>query len=274
MRVERLPASFWWLFAPLALVASRRRFGSLGPALRLFALALATLVAGSCTGLPRQSWRGPAVAAEAWSPRLADGTRVRIRPLPFGAVRSQATLDYLRERTGEAALDSILFTPRMIVVHWTAIPTLRETWDAFAPELLPAGRPEIAAAGRVNVSAQFLVDRDGTIYQLLPETVVARHVIGLNQVAIGIENVGGPEAPLTPAQLDANQALVTHLVGKHPTIRHLIGHLEYREWEGSPLWRERDAAYRTEKSDPGAGFLAALRSRLAALGLDAGPAHP
>jgi len=154
-----------------------------------------------------------------------------------------------------------------VVVHWTAIPTLRATWDAFAPETLDGGRPDIAQAGRVNVSSQFLVDRDGTIYQLLPETVIARHVIGLNRAAIGIENVGGPEAPLTDAQLRANAALVTHLAKKYPTIRYLIGHLEYTAWEGSTLWEERDPGYRTEKTDPGVDFLARLRARLVPLGL-------
>lgn len=225
------------------------------------------LLLQGCSGLPRHTWSGPSVPESSWSPRLDGGTRVRVRPLPFGPERVAATIDYLRNRTGDSRIDSVAFVPRMVVVHWTAIPTLRETWDAFAPELLPADRPEIAAAGRVNVSSQFLIDRDGTIYQLLPETVVARHVIGLNRVAIGIENVGGPEAPLTDAQLAANAALVAHLAKKYPTIRYLIGHLEYTEWEGSSLWQERDPAYRTEKTDPGEGFLARLRAHVAGLSL-------
>ncbi len=36
-----------------------------------------------------------------------------------------------------------------------------------------------------------MVDRDGTRYRLMPETYMARHVIGLNYYSIGIENVGG-----------------------------------------------------------------------------------
>jgi len=231
------------------------------------AAPLLLLLLMGCAGLPRQPWRGPAVSDAAWSPRLEDGTRVRVRPLPFGPERTAATLDYVRERYDDPDAESVQFVPRMVVVHWTAIPTLRATWDAFAPETLDGGRPDIAQAGRVNVSSQFLVDRDGTIYQLLPETVVARHVIGLNRAAIGIENVGGPEAPLTDAQLRANAALVTHLAKKYPTIRYLIGHLEYTAWEGSTLWEERDPGYRTEKTDPGVDFLARLRARLVPLGL-------
>jgi len=233
---------------------------------RAFTLLLLLGLAG-CASLPREPWRGPAVPDSAWSPRLADGTRVRIRPLPFGPERTAATLEYVRERYGDPSAESVQFVPRMVVVHWTAIPTLRKTWDAFDPETLDGERPDIAKAGRLNVSSQFLIDRDGTIYQLLPETVIARHVIGLNRAAIGIENVGGPEAPLTDAQLRANTALIAHLAKKYPTIRYLIGHLEYPAWEGSSLWEERDPGYRTEKTDPGEGFLARLRAHVAGLSL-------
>jgi N-acetyl-anhydromuramyl-L-alanine amidase AmpD len=37
------------------------------------------------------------------------------------------------------------------------------------------------------VSAHFIVDKDGTIYQCLPLTVRGRHAIGMNWTAIGIE---------------------------------------------------------------------------------------
>lgn len=236
--------------------------------------ALAGLLSAlACAGVPREPWRGPAVPEAAWSPRLADGTPVRIRPLRFDAERTAATIDYVRERCDPTVADrpeSVFFAPRMIVVHWTAIPTRAATWKAFDPPILPGDRADIARAGRLNVAAHFLVDRDGRIDQLLPETVIARHCIGLNRVAIGIENVGGPEAPLTPAQLAANASLVAHLAKKYPAIRYLIGHLEYRRWERSPLWEERDPAYRTTKTDPGEEFLAALRARVATLGLLAG----
>jgi len=43
----------------------------------------------------------------------------------------------------------------------------------------------------------------------MPETWMARHAIGFNHVAIGIENVGdGARWPLTDAQADADAALV------------------------------------------------------------------
>ena len=238
------------------------------------ALAFAVLALG-CAAVPRREWSGPRVLAESWSPRLADGTAVRIRPIRFGAERSAATIDYVQERCDPGAPSSnstLFFVPRMIVVHWTATPTRAAAWKEFDPPTLSNARAELAKAGRLNVSAHFLVDRDGRIDQLLPETVIARHCIGLNRVAIGIENVGGPDAPLTPAQLAANASLVSHLAEKYATIRYLIGHFEYTRWERSPLWEERDPTYRTTKVDPGAEFLSALRRRVAGLELAAGDA--
>ena len=35
-----------------------------------------------------------------------------------------------------------------------------------------------------------MIDTDGTIYQLVPLTIMCRHTVGLNDTAIGIEHVG------------------------------------------------------------------------------------
>lgn len=188
------------------------------------------------------------------------------RLLPFGEDRIAGTLQYLRAHTDPERAD-IRLEPRAIVLHWTASPTLEGSYQTFAPSELKS-RPELDLAGRVNVSAHYLVDRDGTIYRLVPDDRVARHTIGLNHVAIGIENVGGGEEhPLTQAQIDANVALVRDLVRRFPAITHLLGHSEYRRMEGHPYFQERDPNYRTEKPDPGAQFLEAVRGQLSDLTL-------
>jgi beta-N-acetylhexosaminidase len=107
----------------------------------------------------------------------------------------------------------------------------------------------------------------------MPETWMARHCIGLNYSAIGVENVGGGKGVenLTDAQIEANIRLVRHLVRRYPTIRYLIGHMEYRRFEGHPLWLELDEDYRTEKIDPGDRFMTAVREGVAELGLDGPP---
>ena len=185
--------------------------------------------------------------------------KITDKPIVFDQQRTELSLDYLLTRynleKSEPAIE-----PQMIVVHWTAIPTLEESFEAFKGPLLPNTRPDITSAGALNVSAHFLVDQDGTIYRLMPETTMARHVIGLNHCAIGIENVGGTEeTPLTRKQLRSNIELVKYLKEKYPEIEYLIGHLEYTRFEGHPLWLEVDDSYRTEKTDPGVDFIDKIR---------------
>ena len=78
----------------------------------------------------------------------------------------------------------------MIVLHYTAGGSAQGTRSYFDHPEIEASARSCVAAGKVNVSSHYLVDRDGTIYQLQPETRFARHCIGLNHLAIGVENVG------------------------------------------------------------------------------------
>ncbi|WP_405382207.1 N-acetylmuramoyl-L-alanine amidase [Maribacter sp. LLG6340-A2] len=180
------------------------------------------------------------------------------RPISFNEERKVLTLEYLQNRYG-LQQDSPEIDPKMIVLHWTVIPTFEKSFEAFDPATLPNWRPDIKNVSGLNVSSQFMVDRDGTIYQLLPETTMARHVIGLNHCAIGIENVGGTEElPLTKAQLKSNIYLVEYLKDKYE-IDYLIGHYEYTLFENHPLWLEQDEGYRTQKTDPGPEFMNKVR---------------
>ena len=180
------------------------------------------------------------------------------RPIVFNEERKVLTLEYLEQRYGLTQQNPTI-TPKMIVLHWTVIPTLEKSFQAFNSPVLPNWRPDIKNVSALNVSAHFLVDRDGTIYRLLPETTMARHVIGLNHCAIGIENIGdGEELPLTRAQLRSNVWLVNYLASKY-AIEYVIGHYEYTQFEGHPLWLEVDDGYRTEKTDPGKDFMQKVR---------------
>lgn len=180
-------------------------------------------------------------------------------PILFNEHREQLSLQYMKERYGlEKELPII--EPKIVVLHWTAIPTLKDSYKAFRNVELPKTRSEIAGAGTLNVSAHFLVDRNGKIYRLMPETIMARHVIGLNHVAIGVENVGGTKrTPLTKKQLRANIWLVEYLNKKYD-IEYVIGHHEYTNFENHELWLEMDEGYRTLKSDPGEKFMMNLRA--------------
>jgi len=202
----------------------------------------------------------------------AHGLKIHDRPISFSADRENGTLQYIADHYGESPED-ISIVPRIIVLHWTAIDGFEETFATFDLEVLGGSRPGLGGAGDVNVSIQFVVDRDGAVYRLMPETRMARHCIGLNYSAIGVENVGGGKGidNLTDEQIAANIRLVRYLVRKYPTIRYLIGHMEYRKFEGHPLWLELDESYRTEKIDPGDRFMTAVRNAVADLGLEGPP---
>ena len=189
----------------------------------------------------------------------ANSIEIKQMPLNFTQKRIDLTKEYIKNSYG-LDVENIYIVPKVIVIHHTAMDDLKESYDRFNSETLTADRNYIMKAGNLNVSAHFLVDSDGTIYSLMPETYMARHVIGLNLSSIGIENIGGNKKELTQEQLKANIELVKYLKEKYKTIEYLIGHYEYTKFENHPLFLERDAKYRTIKHDPAVWFMESLRS--------------
>ena len=195
------------------------------------------------------------------------------KPIDFGQKRIEMTKAYIKKHYG-FEVSNIEIEPKIIVLHWTAEMSFDKSFKRLQPQKLFSDRKDIAKASALNVSAQFLVDRDGTIYRLMPENWMARHVIGLNYYSIGVENVGGKgnkKDDLTPAQLKSNIALVRYLREKYPTITYLIGHHEYRKMENTDLWLELDKGYRTKKSDPGDKFMSKVRKAVSDLNLSMPP---
>lgn len=187
------------------------------------------------------------------------------KPITFTQKRKDLTKEYIKKHYGLKVKD-IKIVPKTVVVHWTAVMDFDKSFERLNRELLFSDRADIQKASALNVSAHYLIDRRGVIYQLMPDNIMARHVIGLNYSSIGIENVGGKEnvrEDLTPAQLQANIRLINYLKSKYPSIKNVIGHYEYRKFEGTPLWLEKDATYRIEKNDPGRKFMHRLREALA-----------
>jgi beta-N-acetylhexosaminidase len=121
----------------------------------------------------------------------------------------------------------------VIVEHYTAGNSFSAAWNAFA-----ADTPDPELGELPGTCAHFIIDRDGTIYQLVPLTVMCRHTVGLNYVAIGIEHVGTSDAEILHdrAQLQSSLALTAWLVGRFDIrIRNVIGHSESLS---SPYHRE------------------------------------
>lgn len=134
----------------------------------------------------------------------------------------------------------------MIVLHYTALPSCEDALDVLCDgdPARPSGR----------VSAHYLVDLDGTIFQMVDETKRAWHagvgawrdVRDVNSASIGIEiqNVGldgnGRRVPFPAAQIKAVTELCKDIQYRH-SIRNenIVGHCDVAP---------------ARKQDPGEGF--------------------
>ncbi len=177
--------------------------------------------------------------------------------------RLSLTKEYARIHYGRNSWE--LFEPKMIVVHYTAFETLAEAFEFMLPDELSGIREDIASGGTLNVGTHYLIDRNGDIFQLMDDHVIARHTIGFNHVALSLENAGRNQAHLTRHQVAADAYLIDVLLKRHPTIEYLIGHHEYmdRDRPHYQLLLECDPAYAfTNKQDPGQVFMDRLRKTL------------
>jgi N-acetyl-anhydromuramyl-L-alanine amidase AmpD len=214
---------------------------------------------------PREE-RVVADAAAADAPTDAPTVTIVDVPIKWSDERERLTLEYRRRHSDPDAKD-LTIEPKVIVLHYTAGGSAKGTRSYFDNTKIEAARKDLARGGAVNVSAHFLVDRDGTVYRLQPETRFARHCIGLNHIAIGIENVGDEaKYPLTDAQVAANAALVRDLTARFP-ITHLLGHYEVMSFKKHPYFVEREAGYGNSKPDPGEAFMRRVRERVTELKL-------
>ena len=180
------------------------------------------------------------------------------KPVRLTELREQLMREYSLKHYGSAMTEIV---PQVVIVHWTASGEAAGVHQYFYREA--------RADGTLNVCSQFLVDRDGTIFRLTPETMLDRHAIGYNWCAIGIENVGGVNnaEDLTDAQLQANLALIRYLKEKYPTIQYAWGHYQQVAAKQSGLYKENVPGYFNPKVDPGPKFMQALQKNLKASGL-------
>jgi beta-N-acetylhexosaminidase len=160
------------------------------------------------------------------------------KPIPFDARRRAETAAYAERHYG---IDSWRLRPRVIVEHYTATTNFSAAWNTFA-----ADSPDPELGELPGTCAHFVVDTDGTIYQLVPLDTMCRHTVGLNWVAIGIEHVGTSDAQILHdrRQLAASQRLTLWLMARFGIqLRNVIGHNESLT---SPYHRERYAPWRCQ----------------------------
>lgn len=187
------------------------------------------------------------------------------KPINYSEERIRLSLEYLKEHHGLVQKTPTI-VPKMIVLHYTAGGNVESNFKYFNKTHLENARNTLKKQSTLNVSSQFIIDRDGTIYQLMEPNQFARHTIGLNYCAIGIENIGSKKEPLTGKQVSANAQLIRYLTQKYK-IEYLIGHSEYGIFRNSKLWKESDPNYFTGKEDPGKDFMNKVRLQTADLHL-------
>jgi len=165
--------------------------------------------------------------------------RIVQKPIPFGEDRKADMRAYARRHYGID--DYRLRDPNVIVEHYTVTDSFPPVYNTFAPN-----RPDPELHELPGVCSHFVIDRDGTIYQLVPTSIMCRHTVGLNYTAIGIEHVGRSDGQVMGdrRQLAASLRLTRMLQGRYGIrTRNVIGH---NESLSSPFHRELVPRLRTQ----------------------------
>src|SRR3954469_6502898 len=161
------------------------------------------------------------------------------RPIPFPAHRKQEMAAYARRHYG---LDTYrLRNPNVIVEHYTVTATFQQTFNTFAPD-----NPDPELHELPNVCSHYVIDRDGTIYQLVRRSIMCRHTVGLNYTAFGIEHVGSSDAQVLgdTKQMAASLRLTRWLRCRYGiAAKNVIGHSES---VSSPYHKENVERLRTQ----------------------------
>jgi len=117
---------------------------------------------------------------------------------------------------------AVLSDPKVIVEHFTTSHQMMDAWWYFSNNT-PA-RGELP-----GVCSHFILDTDGTIYQVMPLDIRCRHATGLNNIAIGIEDVGVSDEEIlhNPKMMESSYRLTLWLMAKYGIeVRNVIGHNE------------------------------------------------
>jgi N-acetylmuramoyl-L-alanine amidase len=173
------------------------------------------------------------------SPPATPRPKIVKRSIPFGAKRKREMRAYAKRHYG---IDSYkLADPHVIVEHVTVTSTFSAVYNTFAQDT-----PDVELHELPGVCSHFVVDRDGTIYQLVPLGIMCRHTVGLNYTAIGIEHVGQTDAQVlgNKRQLRSSLALTRWLRCRYGVkTADVIGH---NESLSSPYHQERVKRLQTQ----------------------------
>jgi N-acetylmuramoyl-L-alanine amidase len=159
--------------------------------------------------------------------------------IPFPQQRKAEMRAYARRHYG---INSYVLTkPKVIVEHVAVASSAAATRNIFVPDRADPELHELP-----GVCSHFVVDRDGTIYQLVSVKLMCRHTVGLNYTAIGIEHAGFKDQDVlgNQRQLSASLRLTAWLKCRYGIrLSNVIGH---NESLSSPYHRERVARLRNQ----------------------------
>jgi N-acetyl-anhydromuramyl-L-alanine amidase AmpD len=88
----------------------------------------------------------------------------------------------------------------LIVLHCTSGPTAISAWWSSYNSVAPH-----------RTSFHFVIDRDGSIWQIVPLEDTTWHASQVNSVSVGVEHAGSKDLPCTPEQYASSIKLVTWL---------------------------------------------------------------
>ncbi|HEX5951205.1 MAG TPA: peptidoglycan recognition family protein [Actinomycetota bacterium] len=177
----------------------------------------------------------PESPALAQTPDPADvKPQIEWKKIPFGAKRKRQMAAYSERHYGERTWE--LVDPRVIVQHYTDGTSFDSAWNHFASNARHLGE-------KPGVCAQFLIDTDGTIHQLVNLKIRCRHAIGMNWTSIGIEHVGTRagdilhSGPMIRASLRLTVWLMArygiswgNVIGHAEILRSPYHHERYEDW--------------------------------------------
>jgi N-acetylmuramoyl-L-alanine amidase len=118
-----------------------------------------------------------------------------------------------------------LRNPKVIIEHYTDGTSFRSAWNYFAADTKHNGELP-------GVCSHFIIDTDGTIYQLVALDIRCRHAVGMNWTSIGIEHVGTSDHMVLSnhAQMRSSLRLTLWLMQRFDiNIGNVIGHAETLE---------------------------------------------
>ncbi len=132
-------------------------------------------------------------------------------------------LDRLKRGKRKRAREEI----KRIILHHTAESSFSQTYHGLKAR---------------GLSYHYVIDKDGTIYQLVPEAYMAWHAKGANFDSIGISlvNTGYANDQYTEAQYESLNELLKDIIGRYPNLeldnQHIFAHYEVSnvKWDPSP----------------------------------------